>query len=167
MLFCFSQSSQNITCNDFFQVIYESCNQRENLGAVEVVREPVWSLIRSRCPSFSAMTANAVFSDIFTMQTFGDLTNDLKPLFLIQQCNQTCCTLCNNQIVKTTSTIVLYITCPNILPTEFKNCVTEAALPNSRPLFCDSCQRHSGDISALQHFVTIPTFLPIELSSNN
>ena len=66
------------------------------------------------------MTANAIFSDIFTMQTFRDLTNDFKSLFLIQQCNQTCCTLSNNQIVKTTSTNVLYITCPNILPTQFK-----------------------------------------------
>nr|XP_058940949.1 uncharacterized protein LOC131769209 [Pocillopora verrucosa] len=111
------------------------------------------------------MTANAVFSDIFTMQAFGDLTSDLKSLFLIQQCNQTCCTLCNNQILKTTSTIVLYITCPNILPTEFENCVSEAALPNSSPLFCDACQRHSGDISGLQHFVTMPKFLHIELSS--
>lgn len=42
--FVFCNHLQNITCNDFFQVIYESCNQRENLGAVEVVREPVWSL---------------------------------------------------------------------------------------------------------------------------
>jgi len=120
-----------------------------------------------RLPSLSAMTADAVFSDIFNMQTFGDLTNDLKSLVLIQQCNQTCCTLCNNQIVKTTSTIVLYITCRNILPTEFKNCVSEAAPPNNRPLFCDSCQRHSGDISALQHLVTMPKFLPIELSSTS
>ncbi|RMX43389.1 hypothetical protein pdam_00026025, partial [Pocillopora damicornis] len=98
-----------------------ACNQRAIVGAVDVVREPIWSLIRGRCPSFSSMTANAVFSDIFTMQAFGDLTSDLKSLFLIQQCNQTCCTLCNNQILKTTSTIVLYITCPNILPTEFEN----------------------------------------------
>ena len=120
--FVFRNHLQNTTYNDFFQVIYDSCNQRENLGAVEVVREPVWSLIRDRCASFSAMTANAVFSDIFTMQTFGDLTNALKSSFLIEQCNQTCCTLCNNQIVKTTGTIVLYITCPNILPSEFKNC---------------------------------------------
>ena len=165
--FVFHYHLQNITCNDFFQVIYDSCNQRENLGAVEFVREPVWSLIRDRCASFSAMTANAVFSDIFTMQTFGDLTNDLKSLFLIEQCNQTCCTLCNNQIVKTTGTIVLYITCPNILPSEFKKCVSEAALPNSRPLFCDSCERHSGDISALQHFVTMPKFLTIELLSTS
>ena len=108
--FVFHNHLHNITCNDFFQVIY----------AVEVVWEPVWSLIRGRCLSFSAMTANAIFSDIFTMQTFRDLTNDFKSLFLIQQCNQTCCTLSNNQIVKTTSTNVLYITCPNILPTQFK-----------------------------------------------
>ena len=163
--FVFRNHLQNITCNDFFQVISEACNQRAIVGAVDVVREPIWSLIRGRCPSFSSMTANAVFSDIFTMQAFGDLTSDLKSLFLIQQCNQTCCTLCNNQILKTTSTIVLYITCPNILPTEFENCVSEAALPNSSPLFCDACQRHSGDISGLQHFVTMPKFLHIELSS--
>jgi len=162
---CVPDHLENITCNDFFQVIYDSCNQRENLGAVEVVQEPVWSLIRGRCTSFSAMTADAVFTDIFTMQTFVDLTNDLKSLFVIEQCNQTCCTLCNNQIVKTTSTIVLYITCPNILPTEFVNCVSQAALLSSRPSFCDSCQRHSGDISALQHFFTMPKFLLIELSS--
>ena len=40
-------------------------------------------------------------------------------------------------------------------------------MPNSRPLFCDSCQRHSGDISALQHFVTMPKFLTIELLSTS
>jgi len=38
-------------------------------------------------------------------------------------------------------------------------------LPKTDHFFCDSCQRHSGDISALQHFVTLPTFLPIELST--
>ena len=117
ILFC-PNHLQNITCNDFCQVIYELCNQRKNLGAVEVVREPLWPLIRG--PSFSAMITDAVFSDIFTMQTFGDLTNDLKALFLIQQCSQTCCIVCNNQIAKTTGTIVLYITCPNILPLSLK-----------------------------------------------
>ena len=95
--FVFCNHLQNITCSNFFQVIYESCTQRGNLAAVEVVREPVWSLIRGHCASFSAMTADAVFSDIFTMQTFGDLTNDLKSLFLIEQCNQTCCTQSNSE----------------------------------------------------------------------
>lgn len=53
--FVFRNHLQNITCNDFFQVIYELCNQRENLGAVEIKRKPVWSLIRGRCPSFSTL----------------------------------------------------------------------------------------------------------------
>lgn len=55
--FVFRDHLENITCNDFFQVIYDSCNQRENLGAVEVVQ------IRGCCTSLSAMTANAVLSD--------------------------------------------------------------------------------------------------------
>ena len=106
------------------------------------------------------MTADAVFSDIFTTRAFGDLTNDLKSLFLIQQCNQTCCTVCNNQIVKTTSTIVLYITCPNILPTEFKNCVSKAALPNSSPFFVIHVK------GILVMFPLCNIFLPIELSTS-
>ena len=30
------------TRNGFFDIIYESRNQRENLGAIEIVRDPVW-----------------------------------------------------------------------------------------------------------------------------
>ena len=112
------------------------------------------------------MTANAVFSDIFTLSTVGVLSEDLKSLFVVQQCNQSCCTSCGNQIIYSTTIFVLYITCPNIISTQFANHVSEAVLPHSRALYCDSCQKHSGDISALQHFVTLPTFLTIELSSN-
>lgn len=43
---------------------------------------------------------------------------------------------------------------------------SKAILPNSIPLYCDLCQRYSGDISMLQHFVTLPTFFTVELSSN-
>ena len=152
--------------NEFFDLIYESCNQRENLGAIDIVREPVWLWLRDHCSSFSAMTANAVFSDIFTLSTVGVLSEDLKSLFVVQQCNQSCCASCDNQIIYNTSIFVLYITCPNIISTEFANHVSEAVLPHSSALYCDSCQKHSGDISALQHFVTLPTFLTIELSSN-
>ena len=88
----FRNHLENITCNEFFRVIYLSCIQRQNLGAVEVVREPLWSLVRYRCESFFAMTADAVFSDIFTLRTVGDLTDDLKSLFLVQQCNQSVAT---------------------------------------------------------------------------
>ena len=49
---------------------------------------------------------------------------------------------------------------------KFDCSVSEAILPNSTTLYCDLCQTYSGDISLLQHFVTMPTFLTIELSSN-
>lgn len=44
--------------------------------------------------------------------------------------------------------------------------IYEAILPSSRALFCDLCQQHSGVVSVLQHFVTLPKFLLVELSSN-
>lgn len=130
------------------------------------MREPVWSLIRNWCPSFSEMAADAVFSDIFTLR-IGDLTDYLKSLFLVKHLNQTCCRLCGSHTVKGTSTIVLYITYQNIAHTEFQNCVSEAALPDSRPLFCYMCKEHCGDISASQYFVTLPELLCIELSANS
>ena len=49
---------------------------------------------------------------------------------------------------------------------KFDCSVSEAVLPNSTTLYCDLCQTYSRDISLLQHFVTMPTFLTIELSSN-
>ena len=162
----FCNHLHSTTRNEFFDVIYESCNQRENLGAIDIVREPVWLWLRDHCSSFSAMTANAVFSDIFTLNTVGVLSEDLKSLFVVQQCNQSCCASCGKQIIYKTGTFVLYITCPNIISTQFANHVSEAVLPHSSGLYCESCQKHSGDISALQHFVTLPTFLTIELSSN-
>ena len=149
----------------FFELIYESCIAKQNLGAVDIAREPVWSYIRNFCPSFSAMTADAVFSDVFTMRTLGNLSGNLNSLFLIQQTSHTCCTLCGNRIIKTGNTIVLYITCSNPISKNFENHVSEAVLPSTRALYCDICQRQSGDICGMQHFVTLPTFLNIELSS--
>ena len=111
------------------------------------------------------MTADAVFSDIFTIRTLGNLSENLNSLFLIQQTSQTCCTLCGKRIIKTGNIIVLYITCSNPISTNFENHVSEAVLPSTRALYCDICQRQSGDICGMQHFVTLPTFLNIELSS--
>ena len=42
----------------------------------------------------------------------------------------------------------------------------KAILPSSAALYCDLCQRHCGNISMLPHFVLLPTFLSLELSSN-
>ena len=166
---CFSvfhNDLHNINRNEFFNIVYESCNIRLNLGAVELVRQPVWSWIKDHCASFSAMTADAVFSDIFTSRTFGDISEDLKSMFLVKQCNQTLCTLCGSQIINNASIIVLYIRCTAANAYQFDNFVSQAVTPTANRLFCGSCNQYSEDITVMQHFVTLPTFLSIELTSN-
>ena len=131
-----------------------------------VVREPVWVYLRQHCNSFAAMSADAVFSDIFTLDTVGMMTEELKSLFLIQQSNQSVCSSCNNAIIKNTAIFVLDINSSNLLHNDLENYVSEAILPNSSALYCDLCQEHSGDLPMLQHFITLPRFLTVELSSN-
>ena len=48
---------------------------------------------------------------------------------------------------------------------KFENYVSEAVLPSTAALYCNLCQRHSGNISMLRHFLLLPTFLFLELSS--
>ena len=165
----FKDSLKNIERNEFFQTLFEACLQLENHDVqteMTVVREPVWIYLRQHCDSFAAMSADAVFSDIFMLDTDGMMTEELKSLFFIQQSNQSICSSCNNAIIKNTSIFVLYINFPNLLHNQFENYVSEAIPPNSSALYCDFCQEHSGDLSMLQHFVTLPTFLSVELSSN-
>ena len=131
-----------------------------------LIREPIWAHLRERCNSFASMSANAVFSDIFRLNTVGAMTQELKSLFLIQQSNQSVCSFCSNALVKETNVFVLYLTFANLLQSQFETYVSEAILPNSCRLYCDLCQKHSGDISILQHFVTLPKFLSVELSSH-
>lgn len=130
------------------------------------IQEPVWAYLRQHCNSFATMSDHAVFSDIFTLNTVGGMTQELKPIFLIQQSDQSICTSCNNLVVKETSKFVLYITSVNMTHRKFENYVSEAILPSTSALYCDLCQRHCGDISMLQHFVLLPTLLSLELSSN-
>ena len=122
--------------------------------------------MRRCCPSFTEMSANAVFSDIFQANTFGELTFDLKSLFLIQHTNHSICSQCNQQITKSTDVVVLYITHQHIHQNGFESSVSEAMLPNINKLFCVHCQNHSGSVALLRHFVSLPTFLMIELSSD-
>ena len=118
--------------------------------------------MRQHCASFTGMSDNAVFSDIFQINTFGELTFGLKPLFLIQHTNHSICSdlECNQEITKSTDVFVLYITYQN----GFEGSVSEAMLPNINRLFCVYCQNHSGSVASLRHFVCLPTFLMIELS---
>lgn len=166
----FKDFIRHIERNEFFEVLHEACFQLENLYASAIdmaaIREPVWAYLRQHCNSFATMSDRAVFSDIFTLNTVGMMTQELKALFLIQQTDQSICTSCDNRIVKEATIFVLYLTSVNITHRKFENYVSEAILPNSAALFCDFCQRHSGNISMLQHFVLLPTFLSLELSSN-
>lgn len=164
----FGDSLQNIERNEFFETLYEACLHLQNCNVgtdMSLIREPVWSYLRQRCNSFASMSAHAVFSDIFTLNTVGTMNQQLESLFLIQQKNQSVCSSCNNEIVKNTCIFVIYITCQNLGHSVFENCVSDAILPSSRALFCDLCQQHSGVVSVLQHFVTLPKFLLVELSS--
>ena len=165
----FRDSLQHIKGNEFFETLYEACLHLQNCNVdtdMSLIREPVWSYLRQLCNSFASMSAHAVFSDIFTLNTVGTMNQQLESLFLIQQKNQSVCSSCNNEIVKNTCLFVIYITCQNLGHGVFENCVCDAILPSSRALFCDLCQQHSGVVSVLQHFVTLPRFLLVELSSN-
>lgn len=67
-----------VECNEFFEILYTTCVQ-VNSGGILMnqlvsVREPVWAWMRRYCPSFTDMSANAVFSDIFQVNTVGELT---------------------------------------------------------------------------------------------
>ena len=105
--------------------------------------------MRQCCPSFTVMSANAVFSDIFQVNTFGELTFDLKSLFFIQHTNHSICSQCNQQISKSTDVVVLYITHQHIHQNGFESSVSEAMLRNINKLFCVHCENHSGSVALL------------------
>ena len=44
------------------------------------------------------LSADAVFSDMFTLNTVGVMTQELKSLFLVQRSNQSVCLSYNNAI---------------------------------------------------------------------
>ena len=103
--------------NPFFETLYHVCLLLQNSNVhtdLELLREPVWAWLRRHCPSFSDMSANAVFSDIFRLSTVGQMNMELKSLFLIQQTNQSFCCTCNHRITKCTSVFVLYMTPRNL-----------------------------------------------------
>ena len=66
--------------NEFFQIVLKACLQLENNDPqtdVTEVREPVWAFLRQHYNSFGMSSANAVFSDIFTLKTVGVMTQEL------------------------------------------------------------------------------------------
>ena len=60
----------------FERKLSEACFQLENYDLqtdMTLIREPISAYLRERCNSYASMSANAVFSDIFTMNTVGSL----------------------------------------------------------------------------------------------
>ena len=53
------------------------------------------------------LSADAVFSDILTLNTVGVMTQELKSLFLVQRSNQSVCLSYNNAISNKTSSFVV------------------------------------------------------------
>ena len=142
-------------------MVLQACQQLE-MQSVQTdlmnLREPVWAHWRRHCNSFAACSDDAVFSDIFTLNTIGAMTDELKSLFLVQQSNQTVCSSCNNPIVNNTNVFVLYITSLSLDETQFESDICRALLPNSNSLFCHVFRGNFGDIQLLQHFITLPMF---------
>ena len=88
--------------NDFFQIVLKACLQLENndqLTDLTVVREPVWAYLRQHCYSFATLSDNAIFSDIFTLNTVGVMTPELKSLFLVQKTSKSICSSCNKAVL--------------------------------------------------------------------
>ena len=50
--------------------------------------------------------------------------------------------------------------------TQFESDICRATLPNSNSLFFHVYRGNFGDIQLPQHFITLPVFLSVELSSN-
>ena len=120
----FKDLLKHVNRNEFFEILFQACIQLEKydvLTDMTVVREDVWTYLRQHCNSFASMSADAVFSDIFTLNTVV-MTEELKSLFLIQQSNQSICSSCNNAIIKNTSIFLLYITSLNLHYNKFEDC---------------------------------------------
>ena len=105
-------------------MLFPACIQLEKYDVqtdMTAVREGVWTYLRQHYNSFASMSADAVFSDIFTLTAVGVMTEELKSLFLIQQSNQSICSSCNNAII-------LYMTSLNLHYNQFEDYVSGAIL---------------------------------------
>ena len=54
--------------------------------------------LKAYTANLTMLSADAVFSDIFTLNTVGVMTQELKSLFLVQRSNQSVCLSYNNAI---------------------------------------------------------------------
>ena len=100
------------------------------------------------------LSADAVFSDIFTLNTVGVMTQESKSLFLVQKSNQSVCSSYNNAISNKTSSFVF----PEFAKL-FEHSIFAVILRKRSRLNCNFCKEHSGDVLMLEQFIMPPTFI--------
>ena len=115
---------QHTDRSDFFDTLYNACLQyREQVFSyridqvipstdflrLQMVREPVWELLREKCQSFSSMDCNAQFSEIFTLHTFGSVKEFEKKIFITKYNFQSYCTDCRRTFSKSVEIFVNYV----------------------------------------------------------
>ena len=101
------------------------------------------------------LSADAVFSDILTLNTVGVMTQELKSLFLVQRSNQSVCLSYKSNFEQNK-----FICCLNNFPkfTKSEHSISAVILRKRSRLNCNFCKGHSGDVSVLQQFIMPPTF---------
>ena len=104
------------------------------------------------------LSAVDVFSDIFTLNTVGVMTQELKSLFLVQRSNQS---VCLSLVITIQFQKNKFICCLNNYPkfTKFEHSISAVILRKRSRLNCNFCKGHSGDVSVLQQFIMPPTFI--------
>lgn len=80
------------------------------------VRDPIWTLIQSRCPSFRRRDCNAQFSEIFQESVFGSLNDSEKALFITSFQYNDCCECCGRIICGSMCSFVQYVSNYRSLP---------------------------------------------------
>ena len=103
------------------------------------------------------LSADAVFSDIFTLNTVGVMTQELKSLFLVQRSNQSVCLSYKKQFRTKQVHLLFKYYFPKF--TKSEHSISAVILRKRSRLNCNFCKGHSGDVSVLQQFIMPPTFI--------
>ena len=114
---------------EVFDIILQTCEQfeilqtEENLNnsivsALHEIRKPLWDHLRSKCRSFTAMDADAQFSQIFELNTFNTMNMYESQLFLSSFLFENICENCKLGCSRKMDNFVTYITNSALLESE-------------------------------------------------
>ena len=97
------------------------------------------------------LSADDVFSDIFTLNTVDVMTQEIKSLFLVQRSNKSVC----SSLVITMQFQTKQVHVPKF--TKFEHSISAVILRKRSRLNSNFCKGHSGDVSVLHQFIMPPT----------